>query len=188
MQYRWKCSVCGYIHEGDEPPEKCPVCGADRSQFVLVEEEKTSLLKDMAANFRLHSVVVHFPCGLIPTCALFLLLSFSLGYADLEKSAFWILLVVVVATPVSLASGLYAWRKHFEGRQASIFFKKIILALSLLVFGLVAILLRHDHPELLSVSDWHRWLYLFCIGGMLFCVMLLGHYGSKLVFQAHTQS
>jgi rubrerythrin len=23
---RWKCSKCGYIHEGIEPPEKCPSC------------------------------------------------------------------------------------------------------------------------------------------------------------------
>lgn len=23
---KWKCSVCGYIHEGTEPPEKCPCC------------------------------------------------------------------------------------------------------------------------------------------------------------------
>ena len=23
---RWKCSKCGYIHEGKEPPEKCPSC------------------------------------------------------------------------------------------------------------------------------------------------------------------
>lgn len=23
---RWKCSKCGYIHEGEEPPEKCPSC------------------------------------------------------------------------------------------------------------------------------------------------------------------
>ena len=23
---KWKCSVCGYIHEGKEPPEKCPAC------------------------------------------------------------------------------------------------------------------------------------------------------------------
>jgi hypothetical protein len=35
---KWKCSVCGYVHEGDEPPEKCPVCGADRSRFVEIVE------------------------------------------------------------------------------------------------------------------------------------------------------
>jgi rubrerythrin len=23
---RWKCSKCGYIHEGEEPPEECPSC------------------------------------------------------------------------------------------------------------------------------------------------------------------
>jgi hypothetical protein len=36
---KWKCLVCGYIHTGDEPPEKCPVCGADRSKFVELVEE-----------------------------------------------------------------------------------------------------------------------------------------------------
>ncbi len=39
---KWKCTVCGYIHEGEEPPEECPICGADRSKFVeiVTEEEK----------------------------------------------------------------------------------------------------------------------------------------------------
>jgi rubrerythrin len=23
---KWKCSVCGYIHEGKEPPKNCPCC------------------------------------------------------------------------------------------------------------------------------------------------------------------
>ena len=23
---KWKCSVCGYVHEGTEPPSKCPAC------------------------------------------------------------------------------------------------------------------------------------------------------------------
>jgi rubrerythrin len=29
----WRCRVCGYIHEGARPPERCPVCGADKSAF-----------------------------------------------------------------------------------------------------------------------------------------------------------
>ncbi len=29
----WVCVVCGYVHEGPEPPGECPVCGADASQF-----------------------------------------------------------------------------------------------------------------------------------------------------------
>lgn len=30
---KWKCRVCGYIHEGSEPPEECPVCGAPKEMF-----------------------------------------------------------------------------------------------------------------------------------------------------------
>lgn len=37
---KWQCTVCGYVHNGDEPPDKCPVCGADKSLFKLIEDEK----------------------------------------------------------------------------------------------------------------------------------------------------
>ncbi|MDO4540313.1 MAG: FAD-dependent oxidoreductase [Syntrophomonadaceae bacterium] len=30
---KWKCKVCGYIHEGPEPPDECPVCGAGKDMF-----------------------------------------------------------------------------------------------------------------------------------------------------------
>ena len=30
---KWICEVCGYVHEGDQPPEKCPVCQAPASKF-----------------------------------------------------------------------------------------------------------------------------------------------------------
>ncbi len=30
---RWKCSVCGYIHEGTEPPAKCPCCKHAREYY-----------------------------------------------------------------------------------------------------------------------------------------------------------
>ena len=35
---KWKCSVCGFVYTGDEPPEKCPVCGAPRSRFVEITD------------------------------------------------------------------------------------------------------------------------------------------------------
>ena len=36
------CSVCGYVHEGNEAPEKCPQCGAPASKFnKATEGEKT---------------------------------------------------------------------------------------------------------------------------------------------------
>ncbi len=29
----WRCRVCGYIHEGEIPPDHCPVCGVPASEF-----------------------------------------------------------------------------------------------------------------------------------------------------------
>ena len=36
---KWQCSVCKYVHTGDEPPEKCPVCGVEKSKFVPFEDD-----------------------------------------------------------------------------------------------------------------------------------------------------
>ena len=33
-QTKWVCQLCGYIHFGDNPPEKCPLCGASKEMFV----------------------------------------------------------------------------------------------------------------------------------------------------------
>ncbi len=38
---KFVCTVCGYVHEGEAPPEKCPQCGAPASKFV--EQGATTL-------------------------------------------------------------------------------------------------------------------------------------------------
>ena len=30
---KWKCSVCGYVHVGNEPPRRCPCCKHERQHF-----------------------------------------------------------------------------------------------------------------------------------------------------------
>jgi rubrerythrin len=35
---KWICTICGSINEGNEPPDSCPVCGGDKSQFEKQED------------------------------------------------------------------------------------------------------------------------------------------------------
>ena len=35
---KFVCSVCGYVYEGDEPPAKCPQCGAPKEKFTEMQE------------------------------------------------------------------------------------------------------------------------------------------------------
>ncbi len=36
---KWKCSVCGYFHEGTEPPPKCPCCKHPKEYYEPADME-----------------------------------------------------------------------------------------------------------------------------------------------------
>ena len=39
MVKKFRCTVCGYIHEGNEAPEQCPLCKVGADKFVEVVED-----------------------------------------------------------------------------------------------------------------------------------------------------
>ena len=43
MAKKWRCTVCGYIHEGPEAPEQCPMCKVGKEKFVEVVEKEGDL-------------------------------------------------------------------------------------------------------------------------------------------------
>ena len=38
---KFVCTVCGYVHEGNEAPEKCPVCKVPAEKYAEQKGEKT---------------------------------------------------------------------------------------------------------------------------------------------------
>ncbi|MCZ7379984.1 MAG: NAD(P)H-dependent oxidoreductase [Candidatus Methanoperedens sp.] len=36
----WKCSVCGYIYNGNEPPEECPQCSSSSKEYSELKEKQ----------------------------------------------------------------------------------------------------------------------------------------------------
>lgn len=52
---KYVCPICGYVHEGNEPPEKCPQCGAPGFKFqeqsaeglVFADEHRVGVAKDV---------------------------------------------------------------------------------------------------------------------------------------------
>ncbi len=47
---KWKCVVCGYVHEGPEPPDECPVCGATRDDFEEITDSSPAASADDSAG------------------------------------------------------------------------------------------------------------------------------------------
>ena len=182
MRTKWRCTVCGYIHEGEEPPDICPVCGVGSEKFVSVEEPQIGLLQEMIQVFQPHAVAAHFPNALLPTAVLFLIVALVLGESSFELAAFYLLVVVLLAAPVTMASGMYDWKTKFGGQKAAIFKRKIALATTLIILAIITVALRLNQPELIQAGGAIRIFYLFLIFAMLGCVTMLGHYGGKLVF------
>ena len=63
---KWICTVCGYVHTGDTPPNECPTCKAPASKFKeqvagaafaaehvvgVAKGVDADIIKDLQANF-----------------------------------------------------------------------------------------------------------------------------------------
>lgn len=44
MEKKFICTVCGYIHEGDAAPEKCPLCKVGADKFKEMEQTEGALV------------------------------------------------------------------------------------------------------------------------------------------------
>ena len=46
----WRCSVCGFVTEGDVPPHVCPKCGAVDKFEEISQDEQALILKSRKTN------------------------------------------------------------------------------------------------------------------------------------------
>ena len=57
MDKKYKC-VCGYVHDGAEPPAACPKCGAAADKFTLLDDAAAKLVERSRRTNALHCRVV----------------------------------------------------------------------------------------------------------------------------------
>ena len=55
----WKCSFCGYVHEGNDAPEKCPKCGNPKDQFSSLSEEDAKKVLDSDRTNDIHMEIIN---------------------------------------------------------------------------------------------------------------------------------
>ncbi len=55
----WKCTVCGYIHEGDNAPAACPKCGAPAEKFNALSEEETKKVYSSDRTNDIHMEIIN---------------------------------------------------------------------------------------------------------------------------------
>jgi len=203
---KWECTVCGYIHEGDEPPDECPLCSADKSMFVEITEQtppveaapsvsatipsinSTFLAKayqfasEQILRHHLHPIAVHTPNGILPMVLIFMLIAVFFGQAHFETAAFYSVIFVLLTMPVVIFTGYEVWQKRYRGALTSTFKIKITASAVTVVLLCILSIWHALQPELLTTSSGGRWVYLLLTGIVVVAVGAAGHVGGKLVF------
>jgi len=55
----FKCTVCGYIHDGDTAPAACPKCGAPASKFTALATDAATLVERSRHTNGLHMQLIN---------------------------------------------------------------------------------------------------------------------------------
>lgn len=198
---KWKCTVCGYIHEGEEAHDKCPVCGAGKEKFVETtgvkdaaasestegkrpEENELSKTTQLILENHLHPISVHSPNGIIPMAVIFLVPAILLNSQSFASAAYYSLLFVLLAMPPVMISGYITWKNKYRGTRTSLFTMKIAAAFVATVTLLVLVVWKTVQPDVLSNASPGRWPFLLLALLLLVSVGLAGHLGGKLVFSS----
>ncbi len=208
---KWQCSICGYLHEGDQPPETCPVCGADQSKFVELDSDKPieteteetaaeikqadlksedsipfvkgNRMFDLMVKHHVHPISVHIPNGLLPASVIFIFLAAVFSFAGLSQAAFYNMVFVIFAMPLVLFSGYLEWQKKYKGVLTNLFLTKMICGAVVTLSATVISVWLFIEPHVLASDSSHKLSFLLVNLIMLSAATLAGLLGGKLVFK-----
>ncbi len=201
---KWQCSVCGYIHTGEKPPQTCPVCGADRSQFVEIPAADAGtqtqphqatgaprtlgstpidVVNDLMIKHHLHPISVHVPNGMVPAIVVFIFLAVIFAAPSFAKAAFYNSVFVLLSLPVVLYTGVNEWRKKYHAALTKMFIAKILAACVVTATSVVIVLWYIFNGEIAQSSSSLRSVFLLLHLIQLGATGIAGFIGGKLVFK-----
>lgn len=148
------------------------------SGFLIMPLMK--FIDELKKSFLLHPVAAHFSNGLVPVAFLALMLALLTGNPCFEQTVISLLVIVLLAVPVSFYSGIKEWKKKYKGAKTPVFEKKIRLSILLMVLCVTTVAIRVAVPDVMQQGGILSWMYGAGLIAMFPVVVLLGHHGGKL--------
>ncbi len=129
-----------------------------------------------------HPMTVHFPLAFGMAVPLFVVLYLATGSQCLEITAFSMLVLTLLAAPVAMLTGPYAWWVNYAARWTPYIKMKLSISAIFLVVALTAFLLRMSEPAILTQQGGLRILYVILCCLLPPIVAILGWIGAKMTF------
>ncbi len=168
---------------GEEVFAKNPVVGelGEESSSAL-DQKVLRVIRIGGIDRRSHRMTSHFPISLLMTASLLILIYEYIGDRSFEVAAYYTLLLGVIASPVSVLTGLWGWKISYLGLMTKIFKTKIIISILLLVIGFTCVVLRSVYSDIMIERSLLSWIYLIMVLCLTPIVIALGYYGGKITF------
>lgn len=180
MKKMYKCRVCGYVLEREEPPDICPACGV-KGKIFEEYDHPISKKRRIALELNIHPILVHFPIAFVFSAFLLsLLISLNIFkeptvFANIRDMIIWVLPFTAL---LAAAAGLYDGKLRFKRIKTPYLKKKLILALIFIFFSVSVLVIQEFFTLDKSVYNVLVLVFSFAISGF---AVLLGFIGGKLL-------
>lgn len=173
------CRPCGYVLKESELGDVCPACGLPRKVFEDYKE-RMSPGRSKILQLDLHPIAVHFPQSMLVLSLLALIINLLNPYFHPEVllgAAQYAAVIFPFAVLAAFFTGLLDGKIRFKSIRPPVLKKKIIYGTIMLVASVFTPILALN-----NINELRTKLLLMLAGGVaLFCGMVLGHAGKKLM-------
>lgn len=148
----------------------------------IVAEPLRSRYVEALKNLHPHPMVVHFS-EVLPILAAFFLFVFHLTHGgEFETAAYYMISLGLLSSFACMTTGFFSWSVTYERTMTTIFSRKIMLSVILSAIVTVLFIWRTIDPDIITEYSNFTLVYAFLIYAAVPVVVILGHYGGKIVY------
>ena len=134
-------------------------------------------------DIHIHNMLIHFTNALYPVAILFMFMFLIFGSASFHQTYFYIMLLATVSVPISYVTGIFEWKRRYQGAMKPIFISKIRYGPVVFIIGGCCTLWRYLSPDVLGNVGITSVVFVLLNLSILPVLVYLGHLGGVILHE-----
>jgi len=195
---KWKCTICNYVHDGNEAPDICPICKVGKDKFIEFSDDdirgvipkdpkkgakQEQSLSAFVTHQHLHPISIHIPNGVLPVAVIFMILGMIFKNQDFYTVTHYNMIMVLLSMPIVIITGFMAWKYKYKGRMTKVFKTKIYCSYIALVASVISVATHIYYPPGDERGNLYFAYYILIHAVLIAVTARAGYLGGRLVFK-----
>ncbi len=130
-----------------------------------------------------HTMFIHFTNALYPAAIFFMLLFLLFKNTSFNQTYFYMIALATLSAPFSYLTGIFEWKRRFEGAVIPIFLAKVRYGLAPFIIGGSCTLWHYLYPGVLVNGGIQSVVFILLNMSILPPLIYLGHVGGIIVYE-----